>query len=392
MPKPGLYQEYDREDAIAFFGESSRSQAYCNGQWVILREAVICFAELGEPPLKSQFLRGSTFQWAPGARYEVIPTRAGYQNDRLLHEIVPSEHKHLPIQLFVRAAGGQRYLYVGHLRPSCVQQFKQVEGRHLLEWARFEMLVTLPCDLWQALGGYDPGLTDASEVDRALATLPEINTPEQRFAVLRELVHYWHGPIAEGDGIPADELRSIRLPDPLRWWYRWAGRRKNIMSGQSFLLAPDELKTVDGLLQFYVENQWVYCWATAHEGADPPVYGRFNESDKTWEEEGIVLTEHLILACLFEAITCHARYGASAAWLAKEKLRVIVDSVPPIPIGTWHWFDAQFYAKNGVFMYSMSNGKSDEQEGCSVWIGAKTEKQLAFLKPLIDEKWEYVAL
>jgi hypothetical protein len=43
----------------------------------------------------------------------------------------------------------------------------------------------------------------------------------------------------------------------LRWWYGRAGRRRAILSGQNCLLDPDRLRVRDGLLEFYVENQ--YC-------------------------------------------------------------------------------------------------------------------------------------
>jgi hypothetical protein len=56
------------------------------------------------------------------------------------------------------------------------------------------------------------------------------------------------------------------LPLPLRWWYRWAGKRSEVMSGQNFLFEPrpdDQLKyrqlrIEDGHLRFYIENQGVY--------------------------------------------------------------------------------------------------------------------------------------
>jgi hypothetical protein len=39
-----------------------------------------------------------------------------------------------------------------------------------------------------------------------------------------------------------------------------------------------------------------------------------------WTCEKVRLSEHLILTCLFEAIMCHASYGASKAWLDEDKL------------------------------------------------------------------------
>jgi hypothetical protein len=45
------------------------------------------------------------------------------------------------------------------------------------------------------------------------------------------------------------------------------------------------------------------------DGDDPPVFGRYQSTDP-WAQEGVTLSEHLILACLFEAVICDAKYGA----------------------------------------------------------------------------------
>ena len=175
------------------------------------------------------------------------------------------------------------------------------------------------------------------------------------------------------------------MPYPLRWWYRWAGRRSDIMSGQNFLLAPDKLRINDGLLEFYVENQYCYQWGTHLEGEDPPVFGR-SETTDPWEKQDIILSEHLILACLFEAIVVHSPYGASASWLKQSVLDKIIEHIPPIAINPWRWGGlAQLYVKGGAFMYTMPNCEIKGEQGYSVWIGAKTEHPIQFLKPYIDK-------
>src|SRR5690242_20598899 len=157
-------------------------------------------------------------------------------------------------------------------------------------------------------------------VDQALDRLRGPTTVDQRLDVLQQLVEYWHGPIRPDDGIPESELASIRLPRPLHWWYRWAGRRKEIMSGQNWLLDPEKLHMKDGRLLFYRENQSVYLWATLQEGEDPPVFGRYRGEEDEWEPEGVTLSEHLILSCILEAVMCHALYHASAACLDRGTL------------------------------------------------------------------------
>jgi hypothetical protein len=62
----------------------------------------------------------------------------------------------------------------------------------------------------------------------------------------------------------------------------------------------------------------------------------------------------------------------------------------------------RFFAGGGAFMFAAENGvgkpygkksyRRDAKRYYSVHIGAKTEAPLQFLKPLIDDRWEYVAL
>ncbi len=210
--------------------------------------------------------------------------------------------------------------------------------------------------------------------------------------MLEKLVAYWHGQIRLEDGFSEKELNGLAIPYPLRWWYRRAGRRKKILSGQNLLLEPHKLLVRDGRLVFYGENQWCYEWATLFDGEDPPVFGREAITDP-WEPEGIVLSEHLILACLFEATMCHSPYGASASWLGEAVVNQIIEHIPPIAINPWRWNGStRLYAKGGAFMFTMFNGEIDGEAVYSVWTGAKSEQPLQFLKPLIDKSWEYVSI
>jgi hypothetical protein len=102
------------------------------------------------------------------------------------------------------------------------------------------------------------------------------------------------------------DLGGLPLPMPLRWWYRWAGKRSEILGRQNRLLVPRDferrynmLRINNGRLCFYDENQGVYQWSTDRTGDDPPVFGRY-EGKGRWAHERTTLSEHLILACLFE--------------------------------------------------------------------------------------------
>jgi len=247
------------------------------------------------------------------------------------------------------------------------------------------------------------------QLDQALDRLRGPTTVHDRFGVLQELVNFWHGPIQPEDGMSDGEIGGVALPLPLRWWYRWAGKRTDVMSGQNFLFVPRNydhkyriLAVRDGRLHFYVENQGVYQWATLPDGEDPPVFGRY-EYRGPWAREKTTLSEHLILTCLFEAVMCHANFGASVAWLEEEKLAAIARHIPPLAIPQWRWLGTRFFAAQGAFMLAAENGtgkpygNKKHRSGAtakyySVYIGAKTEAPLQFLRPLIDGKWDHVAL
>lgn len=246
------------------------------------------------------------------------------------------------------------------------------------------------------------------QLDQAFDRLRGPTTVHDRLGVLQELINFWHGPIQPEDGMSDEEIGGVALPLPLRWWFRWAGKRTDVMSGQNFLFVPRDyryrsriLAVIDGRLHFHVENQGVYQWATLPDGDDPPVFGRY-ECRGRWAREQTTLSEHLILTCMFEAVMCHANYGASVAWLEEEKLAAIARHIPPLAIPPWRWVGMRLFAGKGAFMYAAENGvgppygrKSNRRSAnryYSVHIGARTETPLQFLKPLIDAKWGYVAL
>jgi len=385
IPDPTLYAQFGNEDAKAFFGKPTEAHSLCDGQWILFPHVTLCFATLGDPPKMSHFLGGNRFCWVADKPYQV---RADEHIRFVPKEVVAGRQRYPPIRLFVKRSETENFWYVGKLGPSHMQK---APDRENCGEAHFDLMPTLPSKFWIELGGFTPGDLDHATVDEALARLQLETTVEDRIQIIRRVVEYWHGSINTEDGMTEADLREKRIPYPLYWWYRWAGRRKNILRGQNYLLLPDDLKCKDGLLVFYGENQWCYEWATEFDRDDPPVYGRGGPS-APWKLEGMTLTQHLILACLFEAIMCHARYGASSAWLEPSAFTSIVEQVPPIAIGPWHWGgEARFYAKNGAFMYSMTNTIRGEK-GYSVWVGAKTEHPLQFLKPYLDKSWEWAAV
>ena len=234
-------------------------------------------------------------------------------------------------------------------------------------------------------------------IDQTLVRLQGETSLHARFEILQALVEYWHGAISPLDGFSNAELEHLSLPDPLRRWYSWAGRRTEIMSGQNWFFTPYSpqpyLKPTreDGYLLFQRENQGVYEWATLPEGEDPPVFGRY--SDEAWQKEEVSLSQHLILNCLFEAIICHASYSASTAWIKEEQLAPILEHFSGLAIPAWHWPGPTcFYFGGGAFMAVTSNKPSGEETGHSIWLGAKHENALKFLRPYVSDTWEHAEL
>lgn len=381
-----LYENYTRSRAIDSFDSKGDLRSECDGQWIILDEDVLCFATLQSGPPESHFQSASCFCWVADKAYLV---NRDQDVTFLPAEVMAGRKKDRTIHLFAKGIASEQFTYIGTLRPSHRMTLPS-GGMHGA--ADFDLTPSLPSKTSGKLTGFNPGSLDHLAVDKMLARFADPIDVDERLQILQQVAEYWHGQIGPSDGFADEEVAGLAIPYPLRWWYRLAGRRKEIMSGQNILLEPSKLEiNNDGFLVFYGENQWCYEWATEPAGDDPAVYGRESDSDP-FTSEGMQLSEHLILACLFEAIMCHSPYGASSAWLDEDRLREITETIPPIPIGSWGWASTRFYSKNGAFMFSMDNGTFDGNKGYSVWIGAKTEHPLQFLKPYLDDSWEYVSV
>ena len=336
---------------------------------------MLCLTTLGDPPQMSHFETASRFWWVTDK--PPIP-----------RDVIAARNWHPIIHLFARNVHRETYLYLGKSGPS--HQHKYPRSQDYMA-AEFDLRPAIASKVWQSLGNFNPGNLDHSRIDASLQRLHENTTTKDRLEILRDVAEYWHGLLGPEDGVSEEEVAGRQMPYPLRRWYRLAGRRNEIMSGQNWLLPPDKLEMKDGLLLFYGENQWCYEWATQPSGGDPPVCGRCDATDP-WQPEGMVLSEFLIQICLFEAVMCHCRYGASSAWIDADIIVEIGKEIHPIPIGQWGWCGTQFWAGNGAFAFIMNCGEHQGRPGYSIWIGAKTEHPLAFLKSVVNDDWEYISL
>ncbi len=63
--KPALHQSYTAEEAVAAFGGDAASDRSCDGQFVILPEAVLCLITLGETTGEPHVFSPSCLVWRP---------------------------------------------------------------------------------------------------------------------------------------------------------------------------------------------------------------------------------------------------------------------------------------------------------------------------------------
>jgi hypothetical protein len=264
MPPPILYATYTSGEAVALFGARGHSRSLCGGQWVLLPSAILCFATIGPAPERPHFQSADSFVWVADRAY-----RASSEWPAALPlEVRQGQGHGRPIHLFARASGESGYIYLGGAAPA--NPYGYDAGRIT---GTFRLIVPLPSDVWRRLGTYLEGVGSADALDESLVALERVPTLKERLAIVERVVAYWRGPRRTEDGLPAQELKARRLPDPLRHWYELYGRRADLLRCPGHILAPDELEADDeGQLVFYVEEQGVYLWATRPEGEDPPVW------------------------------------------------------------------------------------------------------------------------
>jgi hypothetical protein len=397
MPEPALYAWYSAEEAISFFGSPADAQQLCDGQWVIFERTAICLTNIGEKWKASHFDKASSFYWVADQPYHVSDGRGG---SFLPTRVREGSALNYWIRLFVRPPQVEKYLYAGEL---AMGHLLLASVNAEIGSAHFNLRPTLPSKVLSEIGGLKLGDLNFDAVDAALDRLREPTAVHDRLDVLQAVVNYWHGPIRPDDGMSEALLAGRSLPLPLRWWYRWAGKRSEIMTAQNFLFVPNHENPryrpaiVDGRLLFYADNQYAYIdnqhayqWSTLPDGDDPPVFGRYKD-DELWEAEGVSVSEHLILACLFEAVMCHAKYGVWCKWLEEDKFAELVENVPPLAIAPWRWTGLRFFAGRGAFMCAAMEKENDKKR-YEVSIAAKTEHPVQFLKPLLGPTQYYGSL
>lgn len=188
-------------------------------------------------------------------------------------------------------------------------------------------------------------------------------------------------------GSTDDEMYSIELPDPLRRFFRFAGRWPghnpstpfaNRFCMQDTLCAirkngyAPTLQLMDGRLVFVWENQGVWVAATERSGTDPPVWisedCSHRESVKVWRRLDNPLSHFLVSFVLQELM-----FGCRIVGVAPNTLAMFNDAgMQPEPVwlnGEYVWDGDQpsyFLVAGCIIVRNAPNeADGDDWYGCS---------------------------
>jgi hypothetical protein len=145
--------------------------------------------------------------------------------------------------------------------------------------------------------------------------LQTAQTAAERMDALECFIEFWFGPRRPEFGEPQSALCRVRLPEPLRRLYAFAGRwplltrsdgqTLRIFCTQDSLRSLSEVElSADGKVIFLDENQGVWACATEAVGDDPPVWvaDRINDDRLgKWRLAAPSLSSFLVTFCLQES-------------------------------------------------------------------------------------------
>jgi hypothetical protein len=152
-----LHQWYTADEAVAAFGGDAASERSCDGQFVILPEAVLCLVTLGETTGEPHIPCPSCLVWRP-RRLDYEPSDALPWLPEKVREVYDRGQK--PIKklrqqhVFLRTPSDERFIYAG---PAHLGSYVSVPGNDVTELsADFSLNERLPREAWLKFGGY-PG-------------------------------------------------------------------------------------------------------------------------------------------------------------------------------------------------------------------------------------------
>jgi hypothetical protein len=196
----------------------------------------------------------------------------------------------------------------------------------------------------------------------------------------------WHGaPTRE-----PDPILHGGLPEQLRAFAARVRGWPDAIVQNDLANDPDDMRDGDKRV-FFVENQGVYVWATDGAGADPVVWGRFNEPGERWQAEREPMSGFLLQVVVFEAIL-GSDHVASASGIPLDQLEAILGPLQRLPLGAWRWPSEPgwFFASDDALAFVCPIGRQpgDPSDHFDVWIAARTSTPLARLSALAEVRWD----
>jgi hypothetical protein len=215
------------------------------------------------------------------------------------------------------------------------------------------------------------------------------STADARMSGLEHFLQRYLGPRRPEFGASADEVRSIEMPDPLRRFFRFAGRWPgqnprspyvNRFCMQDMLCAvyrnrwAPTLRYLDNRLVFVSENQGVWVAATERAGDDPPVWiskeCSHRETQQVWRRLENPLSHFLVSFVLQELV-----FGSellAVAPTALEKFEGVGLPVEPVWIRGEYATDIDrpsYFLVGDRFLVRRALDEADGED----WYGCKDE-------------------
>lgn len=175
----------------------------------------------------------------------------------------------------------------------------------------------------------------------------------------------------------------IEAPAPLTDFFAALGATTAV-GIQDRLVAPADWALDDGKLAFAEENQNVCEWACDPSGDDPRVYYRHHRAS-AWADDHVHLSEFLLRFVTVECVF-GAEEAESAPCLPDARLALVLERMRLLPFadGQWPGAPTRLYARGDVLSLVSPNG-----EGLStIFVGAETREELAFLDDIADGDWD----
>ena len=229
------------------------------------------------------------------------------------------------------------------------------------------------------------------------ALIPDTNAAD-RLDALEQFIERLLGQRLPEFGATEAELQSVQLPDPLRRFFRFAGRWPghnpetpfaNRFCMQDTLCAIKEngyaptFEILDSRVVFVWENQGVWVAATEESGADPPVWisedCSHRESCRKWKRLDKPLSHFLVSFALQELM-----FGSETLGVATNTLSTFQDAgVATTPVwleGEYVWDDARpsYFLASDCILIRVAPDQADGDD----WYGCSTAEGKAVLLSL----------